>query len=87
MKNIPPKTTELPNMKRFSILILVATMAVGSYAQSLTLEQAQSLARDNYPQVKRYGLIEQTAQFTLSNIAKGWLPSHTRAMWCRCPTD
>ena len=64
-------------MKRFSILILVATMAVGSYAQSLTLEQAQSLARDNYPQVKRYGLIEQTAQFTLSNIAKGWLPQIT----------
>ncbi len=43
-------------------------------AQTLTLEQAHRMARDNYPLIRRYELIRQTEQFTLSNIQKGWLP-------------
>ena len=31
-------------------------------------------AHANYPQIHRYGLIEQTEQYNLSNAAKGWLP-------------
>ena len=43
-------------------------------ADVLTLDECQRLARDNYPLIRRYELLEQTKQFTLSNIQKGWLP-------------
>lgn len=46
-------------------------------AQRLTIEQAQQLARENYPLIKKYDLIAQTEQFTLSNVSKGWLPQVT----------
>lgn len=40
----------------------------------LTLDECRRLARENYPAVKQYALTEQSSEFTLSNIAKGWLP-------------
>ncbi len=43
----------------------------------LTLEECQQLARDNYPLIKQYGLIEQTTNFSISNIKKGYLPQIT----------
>jgi outer membrane protein TolC len=43
-------------------------------AQTLTLDECQRLAQENYPLIKRYGLIEQTTGYTLANISKGWLP-------------
>ncbi|MCF0183794.1 MAG: TolC family protein [Bacteroidaceae bacterium] len=74
-------------MKRLSIIMLAATAAVGLHAQGITLERAQAAARDNYPAVRRYGLIEQTAQFTLSNIAKGWLPQITASAQASYQSD
>ena len=32
------------------------------------------MAHDNYPAVKQYGMIEKCRDFTLDNVAKGWLP-------------
>ncbi len=49
-------------------------ISCAAMAQTLTLERAQQMARDNYPLVRRYELLRQTEQFTLSNIQKGWLP-------------
>lgn len=40
----------------------------------VTIDQCYEWARDNYPQIERFRLIEQTEQYTLSNAAKGWLP-------------
>ena len=42
--------------------------------QTMTLDECQRLAQENYPLIKRYDLIEQTTGYTLSNISKGWLP-------------
>lgn len=53
------------------MLALVPMMAE---AQTLTLEQCQEQARENYPVIKRYDLIQQTTDFTVENIQKGWLP-------------
>jgi len=39
-----------------------------------TLEQCQQLAAEHYPAVKRYDLIGQTQEITLSNLVRGWLP-------------
>lgn len=42
--------------------------------EALTLQQCREWAYANYPQIKQHGLIEQTEQFSLSNVSKGWLP-------------
>ncbi len=61
-------------MKRISSLILLLTLVTSLFAQDVTYSEAQQLARDNYPLVKRYDLISRTEQLTLSNVSKQWLP-------------
>lgn len=41
----------------------------------LTIENCQQKAKENYPLVKRYELIEKSQTYNLSNAAKGYLPS------------
>ena len=40
----------------------------------ITLEDCQQKARENFPLIKQYELIEQTREFTLSNANKNFLP-------------
>lgn len=58
--------------KLTSLLLLLCPLWV--QAQTFTLEQSLRLAQANYPAVSQYGLIEQTREFNLSNVAKDWLP-------------
>lgn len=62
-------------------MILYALLAVASQlsliAQNLTVETCQEKAKANYPLVKQYGLIEQTAKYNISNANKGYLPQLT----------
>ncbi|HEY6913550.1 MAG TPA: TolC family protein, partial [Paludibacter sp.] len=44
------------------------------FSQTLSIETCQEKAKANYPLVKQYGLIEQTAQYNISNANKGYLP-------------
>ena len=48
-------------------------MLLSANAQ-LTIERCQELARENYPLIKQYHLIEQSNKFTLDNIKHSWLP-------------
>lgn len=43
-------------------------------AQTLTLEQCQQMARENYPLVEQRGLIEKSSEFTVANAQHNWLP-------------
>lgn len=43
------------------------------YAQ-LTIEACHEKARQNYPLIKRSGLIEKSQNYNLSNVSKGYLP-------------
>ena len=45
-------------------LLLLPTILLG---QVLTLDSCQAKAKQNYPLVKQYGLIEQTAAYNLQN--------------------
>lgn len=45
----------------------------GAFAD-VTLDACLARAEENYPVIKRYGLIEQTADINLSDINKSWLP-------------
>ena len=38
------------------------------------MEQCKAWARDNYPVIKQYDLMEQSRRFTVANAAKAWLP-------------
>ena len=62
-------------MKRrilFGLLVILSQLSI--YAQSLNLETCQDKAKTNYPLIKEYELIEQTAQYNISNANKGYLP-------------
>ena len=54
-------------------MLFLMMVALSAQAQ-LTLEQCYELARQNYPAIKQYALVEQSRDFTLQNAAKGWLP-------------
>ena len=59
-------------MKKILFLLLMSPLLV--HSAELTLDECQQLARENYPLIRRYELLEQTEQLTLSNTKKGWLP-------------
>lgn len=63
-------------MKRPFILIafLLALLPAHLKAQKLTLEECQQQAQNHYPLIKRYGLIEKTKEYSISNTNKGYLP-------------
>ena len=39
-----------------------------------SLEECRRMARENYPEIRRYELIERTRDYDLSNAARAWLP-------------
>lgn len=61
-------------MKRiFFTVLLIASCPLLSYGQ-LTVEQCQRMARENYPLIKQYGLIEKSRDYNIANANKGYLP-------------
>jgi len=57
--------------------LLLICLPIGVFGQSITLDECQTKAKANYPLVKQYDLIEQTAQYNISNANKGYLPQLT----------
>lgn len=54
--------------------LLLACLPIAAFGQNITLDECHEKAKTNYPLVKQYGLIEQTAQYNISNANKGYLP-------------
>ncbi|MDR1356907.1 MAG: TolC family protein [Tannerellaceae bacterium] len=63
-------------MKRLLMLaLLLATADAASQpARLITVTQCYDLAREHYPLVKRYGLIDMTEAYNVANASKGLLP-------------
>ena len=61
-------------MKHKLLTILSAILPLSALSQSISLDECRSLARDNYPAIKQYGLIEQVKQINVANADKAWLP-------------
>lgn len=59
-------------MKRRILTLLSLATFWGASAE--TIDECQLLAKQNYPLVKRYELLQQTENFTLANIGRGWWP-------------
>lgn len=53
---------------------LLAMILLPIVVHALSLNEARSMARDNYPAIRQYRMIEQSRDFTLDNVMKGWLP-------------
>ena len=59
-------------MKR--ILLGLIGLAAGMMCSAQTLEECCELAREQYPAIHKYELIEKTEKFNLSNAARAWIP-------------
>lgn len=60
-------------MRRLFTFFLFAAVAVQAHAQ-FTLDGCQAMARENYPLIRQYGIVEQMEEFSISNASRAWLP-------------
>src|SRR6476469_2307325 len=58
------------------MLLLIFFPALTS-AQPLTLEQAYDMEKKNYPMIKQKDLVRQTAELSIENLNRGYLPQIT----------
>ena len=61
-------------LRRLFIALFLGSILPICAQETLTIFQCYGLARENYPKIHQYGLINQTEQYQLSNIGKTWLP-------------
>lgn len=61
-------------MKHITTFLILMLLPTWVQAQTVTLDECQRLAQENYPLIKQYDLIRQTTDYSVSNISKGWLP-------------
>ncbi len=67
-------------------LLLMFAFMLNARAQ-LTIAECQQKARENYPMVKQFDLIEQTRQYNISNANKGYLPQVSVAVKATYQSD
>lgn len=61
-------------MKIRSLILLFFLIPFYSVFAQLTLDVCQEKARQNYPMIKQFDLIKKSADYSLSNAGKSWLP-------------
>ena len=54
-----------------AIIAVVLSLPAGA---QVTLDECKTSARENYPSVKQYRLIELSRDYTVDNASKAWLP-------------
>lgn len=55
-------------------ILTACSLIVHAQSVTVTLDTCHTLAKKNYPLVKQYELIAKTREYSLENIAKGYLP-------------
>ena len=61
-------------MKILSTLFVLLAIPVSTVLGQLTIDHCQEKAKQNYPQIKQFELIEQSRDYNLSNAGKAYLP-------------
>ncbi len=56
------------------ILLICSHWAMAQQSNSLTLDNCLEMAKQNYPLIKQYTLIEKTKEYSIANAQKGYLP-------------
>ena len=57
-----------------AVILLHSSFTLQSAAQTLTLDECKQEARQNYPAIRQYDLVEKSRDLTVSNAQKAWLP-------------
>lgn len=73
-------------MRKSVLILLLACQSLLGFGQ-LTIEECYSLARENYPLVKRYGLIGLSEDYDLRNASKAYLPQLSLSAKATYQTD
>ena len=61
-------------MKRtLTIILLLLAVSIRAFAD-ITLDYCLQRAEENYPEIKKYGLLENSSELSLEEINRGWLP-------------
>ena len=60
--------------KKYLFIVMLLLIVTGARAQTITLTECQEMARDNYPAISRFSIIEQSKNYTLANANKAYLP-------------
>ena len=63
-----------------AIIAVVLSLPAGA---QVTLDECKTSARENYPSVKQYRLIELSRDYTVDNASKAWLPKIRGAAGCQ----
>ncbi len=74
-------------MTNRTLLATVTTLLSLSVSAQITLDECKTSARDNYPAVKQYRLIELSRDYTVDNASKAWLPKVSVAAGAVAMTD
>ncbi len=62
-------------MRRYFItVLLMVSLAASAQHTVYTLEKCYTLARQNYPLIKKHDLIARSSHYSIDNAGKGWLP-------------
>jgi outer membrane protein TolC len=61
-------------MKRLTVLLILSAGLSLNVFPRLTIEECREKARNNYPLIRKYSLIEQSKRYSLSNAKKAYLP-------------
>lgn len=62
-------------MKRLCTTAIAVAISALCFGQtSITIEECYSKAKDNYPLIRKLGLVEKTKEYNIDNLNKGYLP-------------
>ena len=72
-------------MKKTAILSLSLALCLPLFSQ--TIDECQRAAEQNYPLIRQYDLIGKTADVSVENLQKGWLPQITASAQATYQSD
>ena len=68
-------------------LLFLSLLMLPTFSKGQTLEECMQAADRNYPLIRQYELIGKTADLTVANIQKGWLPQVTASAQASLQSD
>lgn len=61
-------------MKKSLFLSIITAIAFCQAGAQVTLDSCVTMARENYPLIRRYALLDKISEINISDIGKSWLP-------------
>lgn len=65
---------EITTMRKFAVILVLSVIIPLSAFPEITLGYCLDKAMENYPLIKKYGIVEKTSALSLSDINRSWFP-------------